>query len=245
MRPELIGEDWYEFLKDEFEKPYFKELWKFLEDEYKTKVIRPNAANIFEAFKLCPLADLKVVIIGQDPYPNIHGHGLAFSSLQTTRPPSLRYIFSEIITDLNSKGDDPDVFPGPTDFPHNNLTGWANQGVLLLNTVLTCIDKQSNSHKGKGWEQFTQSVVRKLISTSNDRPIVFLLWGNHARKAFSDSCTGISLADQLKSNTIFYQAGHPAAACYGKDLFSGCKHFSRTNEYLISKNLTPITWTLS
>lgn len=233
MRADLIGEDWYNFLKDEFEKPYFKELWTFLSTEYKTTTIRPKATEIFNAFKLCRLDDCKVVIIGQDPYPTSQAHGLAFSSLAGSVPASLRYIYKEIDTTLLHTADAAEF---KKLMPNSNLTPWAKQGVLLLNAVLTVRDGQSNSHKGKGWETFTKEVVRRLILS--DKKLVILLWGNDAR-ALHDG------ANAANDNQLVLRTGHPASGTHGKDLFSGCNHFNLTNEYLESNKLKPIVWTLS
>jgi uracil-DNA glycosylase len=233
MRPELIGEDWYELLKDEFEKPYFKELWEFLSKEYRAITVRPKATEIFNAFKLCRLADCKVVIIGQDPYPTSQAHGLAFSSLASSVPASLRYIFKELDTDLYQTVD---VHEFKQLFPNSNLTPWAKQGVLLLNAVLTVRDGLSNSHKGKGWEIFTKEVVRRLVLS--DKRIVFLLWGNDAKALYAGANAG-------NDNQLVLTTGHPASGTHGKDLFSGCSHFSLTNKYLEEQKLKPIVWSLN
>ena len=218
-----IAPDWKELLSPEFEKPYFAALTQFVRQEYATHRIYPRGSNIFRAFDKCPFDKLKVVIIGQDPY---HGpgqaHGMCFSVKRgTPPPPSLQNIFKEIKSDL---GIDPPQ--------HGELTSWADNGVLLLNTVLTVREGQPNSHKGMGWEQFTDRIIQLL----NDRqqPMVFLLWGGNARSKA-----------RLITNPahLVLQCAHPSPLSAYNGFF-GCRHFSKTNEFLVSRGMKPIDWKL-
>lgn len=215
-----LTKNWYELLKDEFEKPYFKELQEFLKEEYSAHKVYPAPENVFNALNYCKYEDIKVVIIGQDPYHQPgQAHGLCFSVLEGTKyPPSLENIFKEI------KADTGEVCTS------GNLTRWAKQGVLLLNTVLTVRDSQPNSHKNKGWETFTTEIIKKVNEKSE--PVIFLLWGANAR-AFE------SLIDTSKH--IILKCAHPSPLSAYNGFF-GCKHFSKVNEILISQNRTPIIW---
>lgn len=216
-----IGNDWDEILKDEWEKPYYINLRGFLKSEYSTKTIYPDMHDIFNALKYTSFADTRVVIIGQDPY---HGegqaHGLCFSVKKGIEPPpSLKNIYEEIRTDLGY------------DIPcHGELTSWAKQGVLLLNTVLTVRSGMANSHKGMGWEIFTDRVISEL--DKKQTPIVFLLWGSPARKK----------AEIIK-NPIHKKLAcvHPSPLSAYRGFF-GCRHFSKANELLISSGQKPIDW---
>ncbi len=216
-----LGNDWDDLLKDEFQKDYYKKLRGFLAAEYKTKTIYPHMNNIFNALKLTPYGDTKVVILGQDPY---HGpgqaHGLCFSVNEgVAPPPSLVNIFKEIQTDLGK--------PMPT---NGCLNRWASQGVLLLNTVLTVRAAQANSHKGQGWEIFTDRIIELL----NDRPnpIVFLLWGAHA-KAKTKILTN--------SRHKIFTSPHPSPLSAFNGFF-GCRHFSMTNNFLKEMGREEIDW---
>jgi uracil-DNA glycosylase len=171
------------------------------------------------------------VIIGQDPYPNAHAHGLSFSTTQQRRPVSLNYIFKEIC-------DNYPEYDIQKDFPTNNLTNWAKQGVFLLNSVLTVQEGISNSHEGKGWEQFTQATIRALIDDSNPR--VFMLWGRDAQRAFTRATA--TPIPRIISRQAVLECGHPAAAAYGKNLFSGNRHFVQANEYLLHHKKSIISW---
>lgn len=215
-----LTKNWYELLKDEFEKPYFKELQEFLKKEYSAHKVYPAPENVFNALNYCKYEDIKVVIIGQDPYHQPgQAHGLCFSVLEGTKyPPSLENIFKEI------KDDTGEVCTS------GNLARWAKQGVLLLNTVLTVRDSQPNSHKNKGWETFTTEIIKKVNEKSE--PVIFLLWGANAR-AFE------SLIDTSKH--IVLKCAHPSPLSAYNGFF-GCKHFSKVNEILISQNRTPIKW---
>ncbi len=216
-----IGNDWDNILADEWQKPYYLELRKFLKAEYSTQKIYPKIDDIFNALKYTSFADTKVVIIGQDPY---HGegqaHGLCFSvEMGVAPPPSLKNIFKELQTDTGK--------PIPT---HGKLTEWAKQGVLLLNNVLTVREGQPTSHKGKGWEIFTDRVIKEL--DKKNTPIVFLLWGAHAQKKA-----------EIITNPIHYKltSVHPSPLSASRGFF-GCKHFSKTNTLLTKNRLTPIEW---
>lgn len=223
-----IPNGWKELLGEEEEKKYFQELQEFL----KTKVSTwPKEENIFKAYELCKPSEVKVVIIGQDPYPNAHAHGLSFSTTQKNRPVSLRYIFQEIL----------DNYPEykPEDFPTNNLTSWAEQGVFLLNAVLTVDEGVSNSHKGKGWEIFTRKTILKLME--DPTPKMFMLWGRFAQTLWKDACMSPSRGLLIPHQIL--TSGHPAAAAYGKNLFSGNRHFHIANEYLKLAGREPIVWT--
>ena len=219
-----INGDWYEALKGEFKKPYYRKLFDTVNQEYRTQQIFPPAQDIFNAFHLTPLKDVKVVILGQDPY---HGpgqaHGMCFSVKKgVALPPSLKNIFRELESDM-----------GCTVPPHGCLTEWAEQGVLLLNTVLTVREGQANSHKGQGWEIFTDTVIRHL--NRREKPIVFLLWGGNA-KAKSSLITS--------PQHLILTAAHPSPLS-ARNGFFGCGHFSRTNEFLLENGMKPIRWQIT
>lgn len=216
-----ITNDWLTEIKDEFNKPYYKELYKFIVDEYKNHIIYPKADDIFNAFHLTPLKDVKVVIIGQDPYHNEgQAHGLCFSVQPGTQiPPSLVNIYKELKDDLGCY------------IPNNGyLEKWAKQGVLLLNTVLTVRAHQAYSHQGKGWEKFTDAVIEAV--NSQDRPIVFILWGRPAQSK-------MSMLNNKKH--LIMQAPHPSPLSAYRGFF-GCRHFSKANDFLISHHIEPIDW---
>ena len=216
-----IESTWKEHLKDEFDKDYFVQLTDFVRNEYYNGTIYPPGHLIFNAFNLCPFDKVKVVIIGQDPY---HGpgqaHGLCFSVNDGVAfPPSLQNIFKEIKSDIG------------TDVPRSgNLTRWAQQGVLLLNSTLTVRAHQAASHAGHGWETFTDTVIRSLAEEREH--IVFLLWGAYAQRkgAFID-----------RSKHLVLSSAHPSPLSAWNGFF-GNKHFSKTNEYLIANGETPIVW---
>lgn len=216
-----IAPDWNELLREEFEKPYFEELTRFVKEEYATRRIYPRGSNIFRAFDKCPLERLKVVIIGQDPY---HGpgqaHGLCFSVAEgVPHPPSLQNIFKEVAADIGT--------PIPAS---GNLDRWAEQGVLLLNAVLTVREHEAASHAGRGWEQFTDAVVRKIAERKQG--VVYLLWGSYAQRKGA-------IADPTQNCILKAVHPSPLSAYRG---FLGCKHFSKANEYLLSTGQTPINW---
>ena len=217
----MIQNDWLEPLKPEFSKPYYAELFKFVKNEYSTRQIFPPADDIFNAFHLTPLHEVKVVILGQDPYHNDgQAHGLCFSvKPDVAIPPSLVNIHQELHDDLGCY------------IPNNGyLTKWAKQGVLMLNTVLTVRAHQANSHRGMGWEQFTDAAIR--ILNEQDRPLVFILWGRPAQKKA-----------QMLNNPkhLILKAPHPSPLSAYRGFF-GSRPFSQTNEFLVKNGLEPIDW---
>ncbi|WP_280521198.1 uracil-DNA glycosylase [Paenibacillus mangrovi] len=220
---EMFENDWDEQLKEEVEKPYFNDLRYALAKEYKLHTVYPAKDNLFQALKLTSYEHTKVVILGQDPY---HGpgqaHGLSFSVLPGVRiPPSLSNIYKELHSDLG------------VPIPNNGyLVHWAKQGVLLLNTVLTVREGQANSHKGLGWERFTDAVIEKL--NERDKPMLFILWGSHAQKkgAFID-----------RKKHLVLESVHPSPLSVHRGFF-GSRPFSRTNAFLESHNMEPIDWTI-
>jgi len=216
-----ITQNWFELLKEEFEKPYFKNLQKFLDEEYNKYTIYPKVENIFNALNKVKYNDVKVVIIGQDPYHEPgQAHGLSFSVEEGVNlPPSLQNIYKEINSDL-----------GVPISKSGNLTCWAKQGVLLLNTVLTVRRGQANSHQNKGWETFTSKIIELL--NNRETPIVFMLWGNSAKK-IGEKITN--------TNHFILKSAHPSPLSAYNGFF-GCKHFSKANEFLISKGYKGIDW---
>jgi len=219
-----LNNDWSLFLDTEFQKDYYTNLLKFIEDEYSRKTIYPNYKDIFRAFNLLPLSKVKVVIIGQDPYhgPN-QANGLAFSVTSNVKvPPSLKNIYKELVDDTNCG------------IPMNgNLTVWAEQGVLLINSVMTVEKAAAHSHKNKGWEVFTDSVIGKLSSEYEN--IVFILWGGPSQKKEQ-------LIDMSKH--LVLKAPHPSPLSSYRGFF-GSKPFSKTNDYLKIHNRKEINWCLS
>ena len=216
-----ITNDWQQPLEVEFKKPYYKDLYKKVLEEYRSRQIFPNPDDIFNAFHLTPLKDVKVVILGQDPYHNDgQAHGLCFSVKPDVEvPPSLVNIYKELQDDLGCR------------IPNNGyLVKWAKQGVLMLNTVLTVRAHQANSHRGIGWEQFTDAVIRAV--DAQDRPIVFLLWGRPAQMKKS-------MLHNPKH--LILEAPHPSPLSAYRGFF-GCKHFSQTNAFLENNGLAPIDW---
>lgn len=219
-----IGNDWDEILKDEFEKPYYLQLRQFLKQEYSSQQIFPDMNDIFNALKFTAFSSVKAVIIGQDPYHNIgQAHGLCFSVKDgVALPPSLKNIYKELYDDI-----------GALPVTSGNLTKWAKEGVLMLNTVLTVRAHQANSHKGKGWEILTDRIISEL--DKKETPVVFLLWGNPARK----KAEIIKNPIHKKLETV-----HPSPlSAYGG--FFGCRHFSKANEFLCESGQTPIDWDLN
>lgn len=216
-----INNDWLLPLKPEFRKPYYAKLREKVVYEYNHYKIFPEAGDLFNAFHFTPLKDVKVVILGQDPYHNVNqAHGLCFSvKPEVEIPPSLENIYKELHDDLGCY------------IPNNGyLKKWADQGVLLLNTVLTVRAHQANSHRGIGWEKFTDAVIR--IVNEQDRPIVFMLWGKPAQ----------SKAAMLNnSRHLILEAPHPSPLSVYRGFF-GCRHFSRTNEFLKANGAEPIDW---
>ena len=223
-RPPQLPSDWLAHLSEEFEMPYMLKLKAFLQKELtEGKIIYPHGKEIFTAFNLTPLNDVKIVIFGQDPY---HGpgqaHGLSFSVKPGIRiPPSLINIYQEISSDL-----------GIASPSHGHLKAWASQGVLLLNSVLTVETGKAGSHQQKGWEQFTDRVVQ--ILNRECRNLVFLLWGSHAQK--KGACVDLNKHKILK-------APHPSPLSAHRGFF-GCRHFSMANHYLTEVGKEPIDWSL-
>lgn len=216
-----FGNDWNDILIGEFDKEYYRILRGFLKREYAEETIYPNMYDIFNAFKATAYNDVKVVIIGQDPYVGVNqAHGMCFSvKPNILLPPSLKNIFKEINADLG--------IPMPK---NGYLMPWAKQGVLLLNTILTVRQGRPLSHKGYGWEQFTDTVLEKL--NERQKPIIFMLWGEPAKKKAS-----------LITSPRHYilKAAHPSPLGAYQGFF-GCKHFSKANELLLSMKETPIDW---
>jgi len=216
-----IDNDWLPAVNAEFKKPYYAELYKFVKEEYSKVAVFPPADEIFSALHLTPLSKVKVVIIGQDPYHNVgQAHGLCFSVRPEVEiPPSLVNIYKELEDDLGCK------------IPNNGyLVKWAEQGVLLLNTVLTVRAHQANSHQGKGWEQFTDAVIRAV--NAEDRPIAYLLWGRPAQSK-------MNMLTNPKHK--IFTAPHPSPLSAYRGFF-GCKHFSKANAFLEENGMAPIDW---
>ncbi len=216
----MVTKNWDNVLKDEYNKDYFKRLRSFLKKEYSTKICYPKKEEIFNALKYTNYEDVKVVILGQDPY---HGeneaHGFCFSVRSTVkRPPSLNNILKELYDDLKIVRKE------------NELTSWAEQGVLLLNSVLTVVKDTPLSHRGIGWEEFTDSIIKKI--NEKDSTVVYILWGSYARSK-----------KYLITNPKHYviESAHPSPLSANKGFF-GSKPFSRTNEILIKNNMKPINW---
>ena len=217
----MIGNKWDILLKEEYQKEYFKDLIKFIKQEYKEKTIYPKENEVFNAFRYTDFDDVKVVILGQDPYhgPN-QAEGLSFSvSNEVLKPPSLQNIFKELESDLG--------IPFPT---KNSLKPWAKQGVLLLNAVLTVEEHKPTSHKEKGWEQFTDDIIK--IINQKEEPVVFILWGAYARNK-----------KVLITNPNHYiiESAHPSPFS-ARNGFFGSKPFSKTNEFLKKNKLKEIDW---
>ncbi|MCH5341595.1 MAG: uracil-DNA glycosylase [Acetatifactor sp.] len=217
----MIDNDWLAELETEFRKPYYKTLYEFVKTEYNTTQVFPPADEIFNAFHLTPLSQVKVVILGQDPYHNVgQAHGLCFSvKPEVDIPPSLVNIYKELQDDLGCY------------IPNNGyLVKWAKQGVLLLNTVLTVRAHQANSHRGKGWEEFTDAAIQAL--NRQDRPIVFILWGRPAQTK-----------KRMLSNPnhLILEAPHPSPLSAYNGFF-GSKPFSQTNRFLQEHGEAPIDW---
>lgn len=216
-----ISNDWLEPLSAEFKKPYYKQLYEKVVAEYSSVPVYPPSDDVFNAFNYTPLSKVKCVIIGQDPYHNVgQAHGLCFSVKPDVEiPPSLVNIYKELHDDLGC------------DIPNNGyLKKWADQGVLMLNAVLTVRAHQANSHQGIGWEKFTDAAIR--ILNEQDRPIVYLLWGAPAQK---------KAAQVNNPKHLLLKAPHPSPLSAYRGFF-GCKHFSQANEFLQKNGLEPIDW---
>lgn len=216
-----ITNDWLPAIDAEFRKPYYAQLYKFIREEYNTRKIFPPADDIFNAFHLTPLSQVKVLILGQDPYHNDgQAHGLCFSvKPEVDIPPSLENIYKELKEDLGCY------------IPNNGyLVKWARQGVLMLNTVLTVRAHQANSHQGQGWEQFTDAIIHTVNQV--DRPIVYLLWGRPAQSK-------IPMLTNPKH--LILKAPHPSPLSAYRGFF-GCKHFSQANDFLKANRMEPVDW---
>ena len=217
----MLQNDWLEAVGGEFKKPYYTDLYKFVKEEYSNEIVYPPSDDIFNAMHLTPLSEVKVLILGQDPYHNQgQAHGLCFSvQPEVAIPPSLKNIYKELQSDLGCA------------IPNNGyLVKWAKQGILMLNTVLTVRAHKPLSHQGKGWEQFTDAIIEAV--NAQDRPIVYMLWGKPAqRKA--------SMLNNPKH--LVLKAAHPSplSASHG---FFGCKHFSQANQFLEENGMQPIDW---
>lgn len=218
----MIQNDWLDYLQDEFKKDYYKELYTFVKSEYGKTVVYPPADDIFNAFHFTPLSRVKVLLLGQDPYHNENqAHGMSFSVLpsQPEIPPSLQNIYKELNEDCGCY------------IPNNGyLKKWADQGVLLLNTVLTVRAHQANSHQGQGWEKFTDAVINAV--NAQDRPIVYLLWGRPAQS---------KIPVLTNPKHLILKAPHPSPLSAYRGFF-GCKHFSQANEFLEANGVEPIDW---
>lgn len=216
-----IDNDWLEPLSEEFSKPYYKELYNKVMSEYRTKMIYPPSKDVFNAYEFTPLSKVKVLILGQDPYHEPgQAHGLCFSvNHGVDIPPSLVNIYKELESDVGCR------------YPNNGyLKKWADQGVMLLNTVLTVRAHYANSHKGMGWEQFTDATIRALNKV--DRPIVYMLWGKPAQ----EKCAMLN-----NPNHLVLKAPHPSPLSAYRGFF-GCRHFSKANEFLARNGVEPIDW---
>lgn len=219
-----IEQNWKDFLKEEFNKDYFQKLTFFIEDEYQTKTIYPPKELIFNAFTKCSLEDVKVIIIGQDPYHGYNqAHGLSFSVVDgIPLPPSLRNIYKELHSDLG-------ILPAF----NGNLESWANQGVLLLNATLTVQANSAGSHQKKGWETFTDAVIKRISDEKEN--LVFILWGAYAQKKGA-------IIDESKHFVLKSAHPSPLSAHNG---FWNTKPFSKTNEYLAANKISTIDWDLN
>lgn len=218
-----VPPDWASVLKDEFDKPYFKQLADFLEQERKQYTIFPPENEIFTALQLTPFEQVRVLLLGQDPYPTPgHAHGLCFSvKTGVKHPASLRNMFKELKEDLGCS------IPN-----HGYLDAWARQGILLLNAVLTVREGEANSHAGKGWEQFTDAIISAV--NKKEKAVVFVLWGNYAQKK-------AKIIDESKHKVI--KSAHPSPLSFKK--FAGSKPFSKINQALQECSSPPIDWQLA
>ena len=218
----VLDENWAKLLKENIDENFKKELFTFINNEYRTKLVFPPKEKIFNALNIVPVDKIKVVIIGQDPYHTLgQADGLAFSCFNGTPQPSLTNIFKEISSDLGL------VMSGNT-----NLESWAKQGVLLLNTSLTVLQGQPASHSKIGWQTITREII-KIVNKQN-QPIVFMLWGNHAK----------TFMEELNNpNHLVLTSAHPSPFSAYSGFF-GCKHFSKCNSFLIENGVTPIDWQL-
>ena len=217
----MIHNEWYPWLKAEWEQPYFRQLSAFLKEQYATREIYPPRTQVFSAFEVCDLPDIRVVILGQDPYHEPHqAHGMCFSVNPGIEiPPSLINIYRELETDCGCR------------MPNNGyLMPWAKQGVFLLNTVMTVERGRANSHQGRGWETFTDHVIERI--NAKDEPVVFLLWGRNARSK-------VPMINASKH--LVLQAAHPSPLSAYRGFF-GCRHFSQANAFLKAHGQPEINW---
>ena len=217
----MLQNDWVEAIGGEFKKPYYAKLYQFVKEEYSVRTVYPPADDILNAMHLTPLGQVKVMILGQDPYHNEgQAHGLCFSVKPKVEiPPSLENIYKELHDDLGCE------------IPNNGyLVKWARQGVLMLNTVLTVRAHQAFSHQGQGWEQFTDAIIHAV--NEQDRPVVYMLWGKPAQSK-------ISMLNNPKH--LILKAPHPSPLSAYRGFF-GCKHFSQANEFLQANGIEPIDW---
>lgn len=218
----MITNDWLDEINSEFKQPYYRELYRFINQEYASQTVFPPAGDIFNAFHFTPLSEVKVLILGQDPYHNFNqAHGLSFSvpTEQKEIPPSLQNIYKELQEDLGCR------IPN-----HGYLKKWADQGVLLLNTVLTVRAHQANSHQGKGWEQFTDAVIQAV--NKQNRPIAYMLWGRPAQS---------KIPMLTNPAHLILKAPHPSPLSAYRGFF-GCRHFSQANEFLQAGGIAPVDW---
>lgn len=218
-----IGNEWDSILAEEMDKPYYKELERFLDEEYEARTVFPPRDEIFTAFRYTPYDNVKVLLLGQDPYHEVgQAHGMAFSVQKGVKqPPSLVNIFKEIDSDLG-------ITPPPMD--NGCLIPWAESGVLLLNTALTVREHEANSHRGKGWEQFTDTVISKL--NEREKPLVFILWGSNAKS---------KLPLITNKNHLVIAGVHPSPLSAYRGFFGG-KYFSRANEFLKRHGIPEVNW---
>ena len=219
----MIGNDWDEILKDEYDKSYFKEMTNFLVKEYKEKTIYPKENEIFKAFRLTPYSNVKVVILGQDPYHDVgQAEGLSFSVKEgIKKPPSLINIYKELFDDL-----------GYNIVENGSLVKWANEGVLLLNAILTVEKDKAASHSKIGWEVFTDEVIKKI--NEKETPVVFILWGSFARSKKKYI---------TNKKHLVIESAHPSPLSVYNGFF-GSRPFSRTNDFLVKNGIKPIDWNL-
>lgn len=232
---ELVGISWTKLASSEFKKPYFDRLVSLLRDERAKLKIFPPKNLVFTAFQLTLPEEIKVVILGQDPYHTEgHAHGLAFSTLDVRKPPSLKNIFKEIEKEFGMAGME----------PSGDLTYLAKQGVFLLNTILTVREGEPLSHQNIGWKVFTRRIIEMLVAYKAERnePLVFLLWGNHAAEYSTDiDMVRREFPKEAQSKITMFLATHPSPFSYEKG-FKDCGHFTKTNEFLKQHNTTPINW---
>jgi len=232
MNQQFLGQ-WYPLLEEELNKDYFIKLKDSLRREYTTYKCCPAPNDIFKAFELCPPEKVRAIMMAQDPYPyGNHAHGLAFSTLQKEIPFSLRMIYREVDRDVVRTSNQEEFLKA---FPNGDLTPWAKKGIFLINTCLTVRSGTPTSHKGLGWEEFTNEVLR--ILWKDDNPKVFMLWGKSAQDSLLTALGGIP-----EYKHMILEAGHPASGSHGVDKYSGCNHFSKANRWFQQNNLEPINW---